>query len=388
MQITKKITICVLSIAMLSSNFTNVLASAGDIHPLAPVTVEVMSVSANTQTQGLLMQAQQAQDITITFNGQPLNQNADMGFATIIEDRTMVPVRLVTEGMGMDVEWFGDTNDIQFTSPSGTIVWHRVGTTQATTLRGGSGQVLSTLEVPSFIDSTNNRTMVSVRLIAEAFGAQVDWDGATRTVIIILEEDTDGDDTTVWTNAEDFYDVVTRHPDGTLTVRTNTGELVRIALDSRNLDLAQHAGTDLRTGFGIGFQTLQYGSPDGRGIVLAQDPHMQAGQIISGSGVNANVVDRTDVSGLGGVVNVQQVDANGNVLTNLGNFMMDGRMNIIDLPANATFRVTLVEPPAGFTNQQFNASGTQTNAQGQPVNYVNTTYGMGVGGGGFTLIAE
>jgi len=374
---------------MLSSNFATVL-SATDAHPLTLVTVEVMSVNAtNTQTQGLLMQAQQAQDITITFNGQVLVQNADMGFATIIEDRTMVPVRLVTEGMGMDVEWFGDTNDIQFISPSGTIVWHRVGTTQATTLRGGSGQVLSTLEVPSFIDTSNNRTMVSVRLIAEAFGASVDWDGATRTVIIFLEEDT-GDDDQVWTNAEDFFDIVTRHPDGTLTVRTNTGELVRIGLDRNtisNFD-RDNDGTALGTGLSLTFNTLAFGSQDGRSTIFSNDPHMQVGQVISGSGINANTVFNTEISGLGGVVQVQQVDSNGNVVRDLGNFMMDGRLGIVDIPAG-TYRVTLITPPPGFTNNQFNNANPQTDASGNQVSYANVSHGVvSGGGGGFSLVAE
>jgi hypothetical protein len=41
-------------------------------------------------------------------------------------------------------------------------------------------------DVAPFIDPSYNRTMVPIRVVAEALGAQVDWDSETRTAIIIL----------------------------------------------------------------------------------------------------------------------------------------------------------------------------------------------------------
>ena len=41
-----------------------------------------------------------------------------------------------------------------------------------------------TSDAAPFIDPTYNRTMVPLRVVAEALGAQVDWDAEIRTVII------------------------------------------------------------------------------------------------------------------------------------------------------------------------------------------------------------
>ncbi len=35
---------------------------------------------------------------------------------------------------------------------------------------------------------SNGRTVVPIRIIAEAFGAKIDWDGATQTITITLND--------------------------------------------------------------------------------------------------------------------------------------------------------------------------------------------------------
>ena len=42
-----------------------------------------------------------------------------------------------------------------------------------------------TLDVPPQV--VNDRTLVPARAVAESFGADVKWDGSTRTVIITLD---------------------------------------------------------------------------------------------------------------------------------------------------------------------------------------------------------
>jgi len=133
----------------------------------------------------------QTQDyVGIRVNGRMLQQSDNYGFAYINEDnRTIVPVRFVLEAMGLELEWFGDTQDIHFFG-DGQSVWHGVGSQTATSQRGG-GDIIANIDTVSYIDTANNRTMVSARLIAEAFGADVGFDGATRTVIITTSTEDD-----------------------------------------------------------------------------------------------------------------------------------------------------------------------------------------------------
>jgi len=126
-------------------------------------------------------QANQA-TVTIIVDGRTLTQNADIGFATIIDGRTFVPLRLVAENMGVEVLWQdAGPRMITLISPDGTEVFHRIGDLNAydAPIRG---QVVASTDVASFV--TGGRTMVGLRLIADALNAEVEWIGATRTVRI------------------------------------------------------------------------------------------------------------------------------------------------------------------------------------------------------------
>jgi len=111
--------------------------------------------------------------ITVTLNGVPIQFDQ----SPIIENgRTLVPLRAIFEAMGATVDWNGSTQIITVTMKSTTITM-RIGNNIMTK----NGQNL-TLDVPPEI--VNDRTLVPVRAIAESFGAIVNWDGDTKTVII------------------------------------------------------------------------------------------------------------------------------------------------------------------------------------------------------------
>jgi len=134
------------------------------------MSITPMTVQANPQT------------VTIIVDGRTLTQNADIGFATIIDGRTFVPLRLVAENMGVEVLWQdAGPRMITLISPDGTEVFHRIGDLNAydAPIRGN---VVASTDVASFV--TGGRTMVGLRLIADALNAEVEWIGATRTVRI------------------------------------------------------------------------------------------------------------------------------------------------------------------------------------------------------------
>ncbi len=90
--------------------------------------------------------------------------------------RTMVPVRFISEALGLAVDWNGETKTVIF------------GTENPMRLTIGADQVIKAdgstikLDVPAVI--VEGRTMVPLRAIAELSGADVKWNGATKTVLI------------------------------------------------------------------------------------------------------------------------------------------------------------------------------------------------------------
>ena len=92
------------------------------------------------------------------------------------ENRTLVPIRAVTEALGFEVAWDPDTRTATLTRGETTIV-----------LTADNPEVLVngepvTLDVAPAIRS--DRMMVPVRFVAEQIGLEVGWDQETMTVLI------------------------------------------------------------------------------------------------------------------------------------------------------------------------------------------------------------
>jgi len=95
---------------------------------------------------------------------------------TIIEGRTLVPLRGIFEALGVVPQWDGTTRTVTAKTDEVDMTL-KIGSNVATV----NGQDI-TLDVPSRI--INGRTLVPARFIAESLGATVGWKQATRTVII------------------------------------------------------------------------------------------------------------------------------------------------------------------------------------------------------------
>lgn len=88
----------------------------------------------------------------------------------IINGRTMAPLRFIGEAMGAE------------------FVWDEAARTVTFTLKGKElklviDQLVPGMDVPAVI--VNNRTLVPVRYLAEAFGAEVSWFGKERKVLVV-----------------------------------------------------------------------------------------------------------------------------------------------------------------------------------------------------------
>ncbi|MGQ9532609.1 MAG: copper amine oxidase N-terminal domain-containing protein [Desulfotomaculales bacterium] len=111
--------------------------------------------------------------ITVLLNGQPLSFDQP---PVIVNDRTLVPLRAIFEALGAEVNWDGATQTVTATRGD-TVIILVIGSPVAFK----NGQPV-TLDQPALL--MGGRTMVPVRFVSEAMGAEVNWNGATQTVSI------------------------------------------------------------------------------------------------------------------------------------------------------------------------------------------------------------
>jgi hypothetical protein len=99
----------------------------------------------------------------------------------IIKGRTFVPLRFISEAFGAEVNWDGETRSVRiFFEKTNSRV-----TLQIDNPIARVNEKVVKLDAPPAI--VGGRTMVPIRFIAEAFGADVLWDGETKTVTIRME---------------------------------------------------------------------------------------------------------------------------------------------------------------------------------------------------------
>lgn len=97
--------------------------------------------------------------------------------------RTLVPVAVIGKAMGATSEWDAVTKKVTITR--GDLILHLTLGQKEWGIEGPEGGYTALLDVPA--KSINGRTMVPLSAIAEAFGAEVKWDGASRSVLIDSE---------------------------------------------------------------------------------------------------------------------------------------------------------------------------------------------------------
>ncbi len=103
---------------------------------------------------------------------------------TIIDGRTMVPVRAIFEALGAEVEWNQETKTATAVLDNTTvsITLDSAAMTKTEVTSGGAKTTEIALDVSAKI--IDGRTLVPVRAISEAFGCHVNWVSHSREVQI------------------------------------------------------------------------------------------------------------------------------------------------------------------------------------------------------------
>ncbi len=114
-----------------------------------------------------------AQGIRVVLDGREVRFDQP---PAMIDGRLMVPLRGIFEALNSDVLYSAATRSIKATKGA-TVVELALGSRQAAI----DGRPVY-LDVPA--DTLGGRTMVPLRFVSEALGAEVKWEGASRTVRI------------------------------------------------------------------------------------------------------------------------------------------------------------------------------------------------------------
>ena len=117
--------------------------------------------------------AQAPASVTVLVDGQPVAFDVP---PQIMDGRVLVPLRGVFERLGASVVWNDQTQTV-LAQRGATSVALAIGNQQATI----NGQSVA-IDVPPMV--VGGRTMVPLRFVSQALGAQVNWDANSYTVRI------------------------------------------------------------------------------------------------------------------------------------------------------------------------------------------------------------
>ncbi len=120
-----------------------------------------------------------ATDIKLMIDGEPIETETELQ-PFIHRDRTMVPLRIISEQLGARVDWNGQDRTVHIKKGDRSVLL-RIDSRLAEYARAGES-VYNISDVAPFI--VNDHTFVPLRLISNALGVAIDWDDFSRTVSI------------------------------------------------------------------------------------------------------------------------------------------------------------------------------------------------------------
>ena len=125
-----------------------------------------------------VVQVSADENISLTVNGKSVETQVH---PTIIDGRTMVPVRDIFEACGAKVNWDANTKTITGEKGNTTVVMQI------------DSNMLFINEKVTEMDATpviiDGRTLAPARYVAESFGGIVDWDAENKVVMIDVADD-------------------------------------------------------------------------------------------------------------------------------------------------------------------------------------------------------
>ena len=140
-----------------------------------------LALGFNTLPAGAAVTA--GAEINIRINGELLHFPEGEQTPEIIENRTYVPLRVISENMGAQVNWIQESRQVVINRKNKGFIPSSGG-------KSGEIEIIidgKTLAIPEGYGKAlirQGRTMVPLRVVGEAMDCKVDWENGTKTVVI------------------------------------------------------------------------------------------------------------------------------------------------------------------------------------------------------------
>ncbi len=185
-----------------------------------------------------VVQVSADENISLTVNGKSIETQVP---PTIIDGRTMVPVRDIFEACGAKVNWDANTKTITGEKGNTTVVMQI------------DSNMLFINEKVTEMDATpviiDGRTLAPARYVAESFGGIVDWNAEDKVVMIDVDDsdedvtETTTEETTVTEETTEVTTVTETTEATTVTETTTVAEPSDMIVNAVRSDLQKAMGT-------------------------------------------------------------------------------------------------------------------------------------------------
>ncbi len=131
-----------------------------------------------------------ANDVNVVIGEKLVFEKGNEPF--ILEERTMMPLRAISEALDATIYWFSEDKRIQIVCYD-TLLSLQIGNNvmgKYKIVNGTVGGNPESIELDVAAMIYNDRTYVPLRAISEAFDAEISWDNPNRAAIIIPKERT------------------------------------------------------------------------------------------------------------------------------------------------------------------------------------------------------
>ena len=185
-----------------------------------------------------VVQVSADENISLTVNGKSVETQVP---PTIIDGRTMVPVRDIFEACGAKVNWDANTKTITGEKGNTTVVMQI------------DSNMLFINEKVTEMDATpviiDGRTLAPARYVAESFGGIVDWNAEDKVVMIDVDDsdedvtETTTEETTVTEETTEVTTVTETTEATTVTETTTVAEPSDMIVNAVRSDLQKAMGS-------------------------------------------------------------------------------------------------------------------------------------------------
>ena len=135
------------------------------------------------------------QSFVVTIDGKKVNFNDSLGYPLLLStERTFVPIRIISENLGFDVNWDNEAKKVTINKDDTNI---EITINEAKALVNDKEIYIDTKDGKPVLESKaflyKDRTYLPLRFISEAFGAKVDYERKNGTHYITINTKANGE---------------------------------------------------------------------------------------------------------------------------------------------------------------------------------------------------